>query len=99
MHTHSDAVSYADLETFYCKVCLENCQVELATSFSNGACTHVFCRECLHSYVRVRVVEGQVAHPCPLLGHDGCTATASREDIHRLVSSGIHTYNTASVHT
>ena len=52
-------------------------------------CSHMFCRACLKTYVTERILEGQVEHPCPMIGYGDCEGVAKEDDIEVLVDADV----------
>ncbi|XP_047119950.1 E3 ubiquitin-protein ligase RNF14-like isoform X1 [Schistocerca piceifrons] len=68
---------------FYtCKICFQDKVGAQSTKFD--PCGHVFCRNCISSYLEVRIKEGTVHHiACP---EDKCTSEATPAQVQELVS-------------
>lgn len=69
--------------TFRCCVCLENVSVAHRLLLKGcGREAHAACKECLPTYLRLRIEEGRVRElRCPCAGDDGCEAMAAEEEL------------------
>lgn len=56
------------VDTFICEVCFENFTVSQVARMPD--CEHSFCRDCLRSYVKAKLVEGRYPIPCPVCSAD-----------------------------
>lgn len=82
------------VDTYYCQICLENCPD--SDGFSLSECGHRFCRDCLSSYLEVKIREAAVSELlCPFLpdsdvpvagGDDGCQAQIGDADVRSIVT-------------
>uniref|UniRef100_A0A7S0B882 RBR-type E3 ubiquitin transferase n=1 Tax=Pyrodinium bahamense TaxID=73915 RepID=A0A7S0B882_9DINO len=73
----------APTQTFLCCICLEN--IPVSNRLVMGQCSreaHASCKDCLKTYLRLRVEEGRVDElRCPRTGDDGCNAFATVEEL------------------
>ena len=46
-----------------CPLCMVECTLEQFPLLRN--CPHLFCRECLHTYVKIEIQEGRANLKCP----------------------------------
>jgi ribosomal protein S27AE len=74
-----------DANTFFCRVCLENCSVSLGFVISNCSEQHKYCRDCLQGYYTAQVTDGVIEHFCPGVG-EGCHGSLSPDELKSLVS-------------
>tara|TARA_B100001971_G_C17730575_1_gene305725 strand:- start:92 stop:328 length:237 start_codon:yes stop_codon:yes gene_type:complete len=49
----------------------------------------MYCRACLQTYVTERILEGQVEHPCPMIGYGNCEGVATEVDIEYLATPDV----------
>lgn len=71
---------------YHCQICLGRCLA--ADAILLAACGHAFCRECLSSYLELRVREASVTIlPCPWMGEgtEGCGAEIAEADVEDLL--------------
>ena len=64
-----------DLGTPSCGICLMDIGLD---DLSDMPCTHIFCRGCLHHYLKGRIEEKQLPIHCP---SDGCEIEMSEPHI------------------
>lgn len=68
---------------FLCSICLENQMLSDAASFRSCHNSHIFCRQCLSSFITMQIRDGVILHVCPF---EGCQEVATDEDIRQLVT-------------
>lgn len=83
------------LEQFYCQICL--CNEPRDAGYALTPCGHVFCRECLSTYLTIKVTDAQVAgFLCPFVDdaaphahapeeEAGCRSTVKADDLEALL--------------
>jgi len=73
-------------ETFYCKICLENCPKKNQHQFSarTDNCNHYFCAQCLTGELTQNIMEGTTRIRCPLDSEDRCGNFSTVEDVRLL---------------
>jgi len=78
-------------ETFYCKICMENCQKREQYGLTGcyGSCAHYFCKACLAFHLTQKINEGQIRVMCPLHADAHCGNFANAEDIQSLCTQKI----------
>jgi ribosomal protein S27AE len=79
--------SKLDPDTFYCKVCLENCSLSLGFTIACSA-EHKYCRDCLTGYYTAQVNDGVIDLFCPGVS-DGCQGSLSADELRSLVSDDV----------
>jgi ribosomal protein S27AE len=76
------------LDTFYCKVCLENCSVSLGFVMANCSSQHKYCRDCLAGYYTALVNDGSIELFCPGIG-EGCNGSLQADELRSLVNGDV----------
>lgn len=71
-------------QTFYCGICLENCDTALTFPIRTCEKHHNYCKPCMTSYTRIQAESGAISYPCPGLGE--CSAALAEEELRVLLS-------------
>ncbi len=63
-------------EQYFCQICYETIPYSLSQHYQLSLCNHYYCRDCLRSFLRVGIKEGQVYPKCFLVrnhpNHQDC---------------------------
>ena len=81
--------------TYTCQICLDTLNADEDEGYDPYVlenCVHIFCKGCLHSYVKSKVVDGVVALTCchikdSVLPPSTCVAALSERDIKTILLS------------
>jgi hypothetical protein len=76
------------LASITCPICM--CDAEPAEACALSACRHEFCVECLETYVRGKVQQGEVLADqlvCPVVEPARCKVTLVPQDVRRCLDS------------